>query len=112
MSSSSLDSIEWHDLPVTSLSIAEMGFSLVVTPYVEDSGSYVPRTLSISDAQTLQLDITGSLTREDLDSLEISSLSYTLDSVGRISGTIGLLPGHAGFWSISFANAAWSLGEA
>ena len=90
----------------------ESGFSLVVTPYVEDSASYISRTLSISDAETLQLDITGSLSPEDLDGLEISSLTYTLSSVGRISGTIGLLPGRAGFWSISFANAAWSLGEA
>lgn len=112
MPSSSLESIEWHDLPVTSLAVTESGFSLVVTPYVEDSRSYVARALSISDADTVQLDITGSLRREDLGGLEISSFSYTLDSVGRISGTIRLLPGHAGFWSISFANATWSLVEA
>ena len=112
MSSTSLDSIEWHDLPVTSLSITESGISLVVTPYVEVSGSYVSRTLRITDADTLQLDIAGSLTPKDLDALEISSLNYTLSSLGRISGTIGFLPGHAGFWAVSFANAAWSLDEA
>jgi hypothetical protein len=111
MPSSSLDAIEWHDLPVTSLSVTESGFSLVFTPYEEDAGSYVSRTFSIADAETIQLDITGTLTPKDLSDLEISSLSYDLDESGRISGKIGLLPGHAGFWSISFANAAWSLSE-
>jgi hypothetical protein len=112
MSSFALDSFEWHDLPVTSLSVTESGFTLVVTPYLDDLGAYISRALVISDAETIQLDITGLLTRKDLDNLEVSSLSYTLDSVGHISGTLGLLPGHAGFWSISFAKAMWSLGEA
>ena len=109
MSDTPLHSIEWHDLPVSALSITEHGISLVVTPWVEATGSYVSCTLSISGGDAFELDMAGPLSPKDLTSLEVSSFDYSIDPNGRLNGVIGILPGAAGYWTISFANAAWTL---
>jgi hypothetical protein len=104
-----LDTLEWHDLPVTALSITEQGISLTVTPFDEATQAYVSTVLRIEDAATISLSLAGSLSGRDLAALEVSSLSYASTAGDRISGQIGLLPGGAGFWEISFTGAKWSL---
>ena len=111
MPATSLDSIEWHDLPVDAISITESGLSLIVTPYDDVTNSYSSRTLRITEAESLELTINGSLSPKDLGELEVFSFDYESSSPGRISGTFGILPGNAGFWKLSFRNAAWSLAD-
>ena len=107
-----LASIEWHDLSASEIRIAEEGFSLIVNPYDEASESFKTLVLKISDARTLDLKIVGTLSVEDLCSMEVSTFSYSVASTGRITGTLGLLPGQSGFWEVSFADALWELADA
>ena len=108
MSSALLDSIEWHDRPVAALSVTGSGVELLVTPWVEAAGAYARYALRITEAEKLGVNLTGALSAQDLNALEVSTLDYALSSTGRISGTIGILPGEAGYWTISFRNAIWS----
>jgi hypothetical protein len=109
MAVSLLGSIDWHDLPIDALSITSAGIELVVTPWMENKNAFGRYRLSITEAEILEVDITGSLSANDSDGLEVNSFDYTLVSSRRISGKIGILPGDAGHWSISFGNANWSL---
>jgi hypothetical protein len=111
MSSTPLSFIDWHDLPVSEIRISESGISLFVTPYNEASGAYEFRVLRISDAETLSINVTGSLHANDLSNLEVHSFDYAVAPSGRITGTLGLLPGQAGFWELSFTNAKWELAD-
>lgn len=106
---SSLESFEWHDLPIESFSFSQTGISLVVTPYNEVSGSYDCYHFKIEDATSLKLDIQGDLSSKGLSALEISSFDRVILADGRLDGSIGILPGNAGYWSVTFRNAAWSL---
>lgn len=108
---SSLDSFEWHDLPVESFTISQTGISLVITPYSEVSGSYDYYHFKIEDVASLKLDIQGDLPPKDLASLEVFSFYYVILADGRLDGSIEILPGNAGFWSVTFRNAAWSLSK-
>ena len=112
MSSILLNSIEWHDLPVSQLCITDAGVSLVVTPYNEATASYDGRVLRITNAESLSINVTGVLSPKDFGSLEVSTFTYSVGTSGRITGTVGLLPGNAGFWELSFTNALWELAEA
>ena len=112
MSTYSLDSLDWHDLPVSSLELNERGFSLVVTPYNEVKGNYDSRTLHITGPDSFQFKFAGVLSAKDLGSIEVSTFQYAARSSGSIDGTIGFLPGQAGYWEVSFTNAAWSLDDA
>jgi len=103
-----LSSIEWHDLPVATLAITECGIELVVTPWIESAGEYARYTLRITDPENLQLNVNAALSAKDLGALEISEFDYTACQNERLSGTIGILPGGAGYWTISFVNAVWS----
>lgn len=103
-----LNSIAWYDLPLANLSVSELGVELVVTPWIESVDAYARYALRIREAESLELDVTGELSSRDFRDLEVSKFEYTIDSAGRISGTIGILPGGAGYWGISFANAMWS----
>ena len=106
---SPLDSFGWHDLPVESFSISQTGISLVITPYCECSDSYDCYHFKIEDLTSLKLDIQGELPPKDLVSIEVFSFYYVMLADGRLDGCIEILPGNAGFWSISFRNATWSL---
>ena len=112
MSSISLSSIEWHDLPASEIRITETGISLTVTPYNEATDSYDCRVLRITDAESISLKVAGSLSRKDLSSLEVSTFTYSVEPSERITGTLGLLPGQAGFWELSFTSARWELAGA
>ncbi|WP_395790963.1 hypothetical protein [Aquimonas sp.] len=111
MSENSLSSIEWHDLPVSEIRVGEGGVSLTVTPYNEANDSYDMQVLRITDAETINIRISGSLSPKDLSSLEVSAFTYSIELSGRISGTIGLLPGQAGFWELSFTKARCELAD-
>ena len=107
-----LDAFEWHDLPIARVSITGQGLELVVTPYDDETGTYRSCRLSVSDAEQLTIDLNGELSLKDLRTLEVSSFDHSVAGSGRVSGTIGILPGNAGFWEISFANALCSLEHA
>lgn len=109
MSSTPLASIEWHDLPVSGIRITETGISLVVTPYNETVGAYESRVLHITDAQAITFKVIGALSVNDLGSMEVSTFTYSVAPSGRITGVIGLLPGQAGFWELSFIDALWEI---
>ena len=109
MPTAMLTSIEWHDLPVATLAITECGIELVVTPWIESAGSYARYALRITDPENLHIDVNGALSAKDFGDLEVSKFDYTISRTERVSGTIGILPGGAGSWTISFVNAVWSL---
>ena len=102
-----LSSIEWHDLPVYGIHIEESGLSLVVTPYNAVTDTYDTRILRITDAEHVDVRMTGTLTAEDLLSMEVARFDYSVAPSGRITGTLGLLPGDAGYWALSFTDARW-----
>jgi hypothetical protein len=109
MTDALLSSIEWHDLPVSGIRIEESGLSLAVTPYNALVGVYDTRILRITDAEHVDIRMTGTLTAEDFRSMEVSTFDYSVGPSGRITGTLGLLPGEAGYWALSFTNAQWEL---
>ena len=53
--------------------------------------------------------MTGTLSAEDLLSMEVARFDYSVAPSGRITGTPGLLPGQAGYWESSFTDARWEL---
>lgn len=112
MPSITLSSIEWHDLPLVEICISETGLSLTVIPYDEDTASYGRYVLRITDTESMSLKVIGSPSAKDLGSMEVSTFTYSIDVSGRITGSLGVLPGHAGFWKISFVNARWELTRA
>lgn len=112
MTDALLSSIEWHDLPVSAIRIEESSLSLVVTPYNALADAYDTRILRITDAEHFGIRMTGTLGTEDLQSMEVSTFDYSVGLSGRITGTLGLLPGQAGFWELSFTNARWELVDA
>lgn len=103
-----LTSIEWHDLPVATLSITERGIELVVTPWNKSTDYYDRYALQITDPEKLQLNVDGALSTKDFGDLEVSKFGYTFSPAERMSGTIGILAGNAGYWTISFVSAVWS----
>ncbi len=109
---SQLDSVDWHDLPVSELAITESGLSVTITPYIESSRTYGLQVFRITQAESISLQITGALSVSDLGANEVSSFSYAVAANGRLTGTIDFLPGQAGYWRISFSNAIWELANA
>ena len=112
MTLSRLTAIEWHDLPIESLTLTTQGFALAVTPFLEETQSYTVVTLHISDAATVDLKISGLLSPKDFSAIEVSSFQYSLNDTKRLSGVINILPGDSGFWSIAFENANWEVAHA
>ena len=107
MTDALLSSIEWHDLSVSAIRIEESGLSIVVTPYNALSDAYHTRILRITDAEHVEVRMTGTLTGDDLLSMEVARFDYSIAPSGRITGTPGLLPGDAGYWEVSFTDARW-----
>lgn len=107
-----LDSIEWRGLPVSAFCIREDGLSLTVDPCFDSHGSAGIATLQLFGADSISVQLSGSMTRNDLGAIEIGWLTYEPSGSEQISGTIGLTPGDAGFWQVSFTNALWELSRA
>lgn len=102
-----LSSIDWHDLPVTALTIRPDRLELLVTPYSEASRNYYTVRLSLVKPSALLLQIEGHALLQDLNDLEVSTFSYSLGASGLLSGALGLLPGRAGYWKVEFQEAEW-----
>ena len=104
-----LEDLEWHDLPVTSLCFRAEDVSLDVTPFDESTGAYSRYRLTLSEASALTVSMEGRLSADDRQRLEVARFEYSPAGDGRISGTLGLLPGSAGYWELAFEDARWAL---
>jgi len=105
-----INDIEWHDLPVDSISINETYVCIVVTPYDESTKLYKRLELKLSDFTSMSVSLGDKFTSFALKDLEVSSFNYTHEG-DRISGEIGILPGNEGFWTIKFEQAKCDLYE-
>jgi hypothetical protein len=105
-----IETIEWHDLPIKSISIEEKLIRLEVMLYNETSEEYDANVLEFSDFETIELSINGSLDPKTLDELEVADFDYKIEGE-LISGKLQILPGNAGFWEISVTNSKWTLCE-
>jgi hypothetical protein len=102
--------IEWHDLPIKSISFADDGFELVVTPWSEARDDYDCYKLKLTKFERLSVDIKSVLTCQDITSLEVSKFDYKIDN-DLLTGEFGILPANTGYWTISFSNAIWDFSE-
>lgn len=100
---------EWHDLPVDRISITENGVTLDVLPFDDDADRYEQATLSLLDADAIEFGIQGKLSLKDLARIEITDFDVGESAPGRITGTLGILYGGTGYWSIQVINALWQL---
>lgn len=104
-----LEEIEWHDLPLTALRIGEHSLELLVTPFDDAQGQYLEELLTLSDAEEVRLEISAVMTPLDFQDMEVATFDWSLETDGRLSGTIGILPANRGYWTISFTRALWTL---
>jgi hypothetical protein len=100
---------EWHDLAVGRIAIVERGVVIDVLPYNDAADRYDHVTLSLLEPDTIAFDIQGELSPKDLGNVSIMSFDIVESSPGRISGTLGILPESAGYWTIRVANALWHI---
>jgi hypothetical protein len=100
---------EWHDLPVGRISIVRKGVVIDALPYNDEAGRHDHATLSLFDAEAFAFDIQGEASLSVLDNLEITDFDFAVSAPGRITGTLGILSGHQGYWTIRFKNAAWDV---
>lgn len=112
MSIEQLDAIEWRGLLVSAFYIGDHGLALTVAPVFDSHGSAGIATLQLSEADSMSVQLSGAMTPSDLGAIEIGWLAYKPSGPDQISGTIGLMPGDAGFWQVSFTNALWELSRA
>ena len=109
-----IKTINWHDLPISSLSIQPAGgcfdASLIisVTPFDEEKDEYINARLTLSNFHSLNLDIVGTSSAKDIACMEVATFDY-LQENSLLSGEIGILPGDGGYWKIKFTKAEWSL---
>ena len=100
---------EWHDLPVDRITIMERGVMLDVRPFNDDADRYEQATLSLLDADAIEFDVRGKLSLKDLGNLEITDFDVEEPTPGRITGSLGMLCGDAGYWTVGITNALWQL---
>jgi hypothetical protein len=100
---------EWHDLTVDRITITERGVTVHVRPFNDDADSYEQATLSLFDADAIEFDVQGKLSLKDFGSLEITDFDVSESSPGRITGSLGILFGGTGYWTIRITNALWQL---
>jgi len=105
-----INDIEWHDLPVDSISINETCVCIIVTPYDESTKLYKRLELKLSDFTSMSVSLGDKFSSFALRDLEVSSFNYTQEG-DRITGEIGILPGNEGFWTIKFEQAKCDLHE-
>jgi hypothetical protein len=104
-----LKQITWHDLPLTALHLTESACTLRIAPFCEPTQRYKEARLSLSGYESLTLDLQGALTPAEQRNLEIYRFDYELHEDGSLSGRLSILPGGAGYWSLTFRRAAWEL---
>ncbi len=104
-----LKRITWHDLPLIALRLTESTLDLWISPFSESLQAYEEARLSLSGYESLTLDLQSDLTPADQRNLEIYRFDYELHEDGSLSGKLGILPGGAGYWSLTFRRAAWEL---
>jgi hypothetical protein len=100
---------EWHDLVVDRITIMERGVTVDVRPFNDDTNRYEHATLSLLDANTIEFDVQGKLSLKDLADLDIKDFDVEESAPGRITGSLGILCGDAGYWTIRVTNALWQL---
>jgi hypothetical protein len=100
---------EWHDLPVDSITIMERGVMVDVQPFNDDADGYEHATLLLLDANAIEFDVQGKLSPKDLADLEIKDFDVVESAPGRITGSLGILCGDAGYWTVRITNALWQL---
>ena len=104
-----LESVSWHDLPVDSISIGKNGLRLVVTPFDEHTRSYGSVELTLEALEGLTFELSSQPTSNDLGNIEVATFDFKHIAAATISGSLGLLPGSGGYWSIKFQQAKWTL---
>ncbi len=106
-----INDIIWHDLPLELFVISSDGLQFQVSPYCESSKSYYSATLTVKDADSLSLEITGKVSRKELVQLEVARCTFVESAPGRINGELGIIPGSPtiGYWSVKFTNAICEL---
>lgn len=107
-----LELIEWHDLPIAELSLKEDGVRLVVTPWDDKAQSYLTAELLLQEIEGLEVEISGSPTADDLKNMEVTMFEFVHLDETTISGSLGILPGMAGYWKMDFQRARWVLSHA
>ena len=100
---------EWHDLPVERVTIIERGVTVDVRPFDDDADRYEQATLSLLDADAIEFDVQGKLSPKELRSLEITDFDVVESAPGRVTGSLGILFGGTGYWTIRVTNALWQL---
>lgn len=105
-----LNSIEWHDLPVGSLSIKEYSIELVLLSFDEETSNYVSHKLTLRNFESVHINIQGTLTSQELQGLEINRFEYSIQEE-LLNGSIGIFPGSGGYWSVVFSKAEWDFME-
>ena len=100
---------EWHDLVVDRIAIIERGVTIGVRPLNDETDRYDDVTLSLLDADAIEFDVQGKLSLEDLADLDFKDLDIEESAPGRITGSLGILCGRAGYWTVRVTNALWQL---
>jgi len=100
---------EWHDLPVDRIAILERGVTVDVRPFNDEANCVEQATLSLLDADAVEFDMQGKLSLKDLANLEITDFDVEESEPGRITGSLGILFGGTGYWTIRVTNALWLL---
>ena len=100
---------EWHDLPVDRITITERGVTVDVRPFNDDADRYEQATLSLLGADAIEFDVGGKLSLKDLGNFEITDFDVEELAPGRITGSLGILCGNAGYWTVRITNALWQL---
>ncbi|OEG72766.1 hypothetical protein BEL05_10865 [Shewanella colwelliana] len=103
-----LTDIVWHDLPLDGISIKTDSLDLMISPYNESTKQYDELIFKLYSFASMALSLDAQLDISNLKDMEISSFEYSQNK-NTLSGTIGILPGNAGFWSVSFKDAQWSI---
>lgn len=80
-----------------------------VLPFNDEADRYDWATLSLVEADSIDLNIQGKLSLKELDDLEITDFDVAESAPGRVTGTLGILYGGTGYWTIHVANAIWQV---
>ena len=80
---------------------------LDVRPFNDDADRYEQATLL--DADAIEFDVRGKLSLKDLGNLEFTDFDVEEPTPGRITRSLGMLCGDAGYWTVGITNALWQL---
>ena len=102
--------VEWHDLPLDNISINHDSIKIDISAIVDGAKDYRQFSLELSGFTNCSVNISGDLNSAVLKELEVAKFDYK-EVEGLLSGSIGILPGNAGYWSVDFENAKWVFDE-